>query len=72
MTDDLEEIEIPVPCPECGNNTLKSVRWLKAHCKLACGACNEAIQLDDRGFRDAVLDADKIIARIRRGFADPA
>ena len=72
MSDKLEEIEIPVPCPGCGNNNLKSVRWLKAHCELACCVCDETIKLDDHGFRDAVLDAEKSIARIRKGFPDRA
>ena len=67
MADELEEIEIPVPCPGCANNTLKRVRWLKAHDQLACYSCNETIRLDDDGFRDAILDAAKSIARIRKG-----
>jgi hypothetical protein len=72
MASKLDEIEIPVPCPGCGNNNLKSILWLKAHHRLACRVCDVTIQLDDHGFRDAILDAEKSIARIRNGFRDPA
>jgi ribosomal protein S27E len=72
MPDGLEEIEMPVRCPACGNNTLRSVRWLKAHLQLDCETCQETIRLDERGSRDAILDAEKSIARIRRRFLDPS
>ena len=72
MGNQLEEIEIPVPCPGCGSNTLKSIRWLKGHQKLACRACAQPINLDDHGFRAAILDAERSIARIRKEFPDPA
>lgn len=69
MADVLEEIEIPVPCPACGNNNLRSVRWLRAGRPLACGSCGETINLDSRGIRDAIRDAEKSIARIRRDYS---
>ena len=72
MASELEEIEIAIACQECGNSFLKSVRLLKAHHQLACSTCEAAIQLDDHGFRDAVLDTEKSIARILEGFPGPA
>lgn len=65
MASELDGIEIPVPCPECGGNTLKSYGWLKRNKELACSRCDETIQLNDHGFRDALLDAERCIARVR-------
>lgn len=70
--DDLEEVEIAVTCPKCGNNALKSIGSLDDQRQLACGSCDESFSLDDNGFRDAVLDARKSIARARKEVADPA
>jgi hypothetical protein len=66
MASELEDIEIPVPCPGCGNNTLKSLKWLKANDDLTCSICSETVHLDDHGFRDALRDAEKSVARLRK------
>ena len=66
MLDELEAIEIPVPCPACGSNTLKCFGWIKANEMLTCSMCSEPIRLDNHGFRDALVDAEKSIARARK------
>ena len=68
MADGLEEIEMPVHCPGCGINTLSSVRELALRQQLACRACGTNIDLNGRVVRDTIRDAEKSIARIRRGF----
>lgn len=67
MATGLDDLEIPVPCPGCGNNTLRSLGWLKLHDEMSCSTCNESVDLDDHGFRDALRDAEKSVARLTGG-----
>lgn len=72
MANQLEETEIPVSCSGCGNNTLTSIRRLRDRHQVDCGVCGEEVNLDNQGFRDAILDAEKSIARVSEEFRDPA
>lgn len=37
-----EEIQIPIPCPDCGEKTVKTLAWLKKARIFRCPVCGEA------------------------------
>ncbi|HXH72471.1 MAG TPA: hypothetical protein VNI58_06645 [Mariprofundaceae bacterium] len=53
--------EIEISCDNCGNNIMKSMRWIREHDELSCG-CGRQIQLDAALFKSH-------IARVEHSFA---
>ncbi len=59
---------LDIPCPDCGKNAEKSVRWLKANKKLTCSGCGQTIDLQSDQFRREIAKAEKSIADFMKKF----
>lgn len=67
MTNDLNELEVSVPCSGCGHGTLRSVGWLKTNELLNCDRCSCPIDLDAVDFRQSLKDVERTIAAFTNG-----
>ncbi len=54
----LDQQEIDIPCPQCGHESSKSVRWLQANERFTC-ACGAVIVLEHEQFRAGIKQAEK-------------
>ena len=51
-----EEIEFPLPCPECGQEIRKTVAWLNQNRFFRCPSCGEALSTRNKQTQ-ALLDS---------------
>ena len=49
-----DRVNIPISCPECGQDTKQTVGWLKAHNFLDCIACGHPLDLTTRQNRTRI------------------
>jgi predicted RNA-binding Zn-ribbon protein involved in translation (DUF1610 family) len=58
--------EIVITCPGCGEQTAKSVRWLKAHDEFECPGCGRPVGLEREKLLAGVKGADQQMAKFRK------
>ena len=44
-----ENVRIVIPCPQCGIQIVKSLKWLDEHDALTCHLCATVIPVDEEG-----------------------
>lgn len=54
-----------IPCTTCGQETEKTVGWIKTHDHFTC-ACGQPIRLDRNQFLGEIRKAEKAVADFRR------
>ena len=64
MSDDIGSHEVPVPCPGCGQENRKSLRWLKDNDTIICERCGARITLNKQG-PEALDEIESSLANIR-------
>jgi len=42
----IDQVEISIPCSDCGKSTKKTMKWVQSHAELIC-ECGVAIDLDE-------------------------
>jgi transcription elongation factor Elf1 len=45
MSDTFDTFEIPIQCPDCGHEVVKTVAWINSHDSFDCAGCGAAIRL---------------------------
>jgi|HubBroStandDraft_1064217.scaffolds.fasta_scaffold00009_41 hypothetical protein len=65
MSGFLDNAEIGIPFPKCGQKTKKTVGWLKSHNQMVC-RCGAEINIDQRQFRDGVGKAERGMDDLKR------
>ncbi len=50
---------INIPCPKCGNQSRKTVGWLKRNSNFPCSRCGETIEVNPEQFRREISNAEK-------------
>jgi len=63
----LDDQSVDIPCPNCGHDNRRKIRWLKANKILICAACRERIHLESKQFLRSVKDAEKAVDDFARG-----
>ncbi len=62
---------IPIPCSKCGMKTAKPISWIRHNDALICPGCNSEIRFKHQQFVQAVGEAEKALAQLRRTLAKP-
>lgn len=56
-----DDVEIEIPCPDCGTLTHKTIGWIKSIGKYACLGCGRGIVLDPSDLIDSLKEVDDAI-----------
>ena len=69
----IERQPINLPCPTCGQVTVRTIEWIRSHHRFVCAGCNATIALNRSGDRQGRRDAlAKDFARqVSPGFERP-
>ena len=58
--------EVPITCPNCHEETQKTVAWLKEHDLFLCPACGVASPLETDQLRGEIVKAENSLDKFRR------
>ena len=62
----LDQLTIPIPCPDCGGKIDRSFEWIKDNKKHWCPTCHVNIDLDAEGTRRAVAGIEHSLKEVQR------
>lgn len=60
MSDFFDEVEIDIPCENCGHETKKSIAWIKQNSHLICD-CGTQINISKDQFIEGINEAESMI-----------
>ena len=63
----VENVEISIPCSNCGKWTKKTIKWVQSHDQLVC-ECGAAVDLDETEETQATRRLRKSLKRIEKTF----
>ena len=63
----IDQVEISIPCPDCGKRAKKSMKWVQSHDVLVC-ECGTSIDLDKAEETQATRRLRKSLKRIAKTF----
>ena len=59
----LDDLEIEIPCENCGRKTKKTIRWIKSNNEFVC-ACGTHISLDSSDFRAKIAKIERDLGNL--------
>lgn len=65
-----DNFDIGISCDSCGDQTNKSMRWIRNNDELLCG-CGRQIRLDADLFRSQVARIEQSFAGFQQSFSSP-
>jgi hypothetical protein len=63
----IDQVEISIPCSDCGKRTKKTMKWVQSHEELIC-ECGASIDLDKTEETQATRRLRKSLKRIAKTF----
>ncbi len=63
----IDQVEISIPCSDCGKSTKKTTKWVQSHDELIC-ECGVAIDLDEIEETQSSRRLRKSLKRIAKAF----
>ncbi|WP_073023912.1 hypothetical protein [Cycloclasticus pugetii] len=67
MSDFLDDSGIGIPCESCGNETEKTVGWIKRNKQLTC-RCGAVINIDAGKFKSQIAKVERELSKINDMF----
>jgi len=67
MSGFLDDVEIEIPCSQCGRKMKKSIRWIKNNSEFTC-ACGVRIILDADQFRREIAEKEAQLRNLGNSF----
>jgi hypothetical protein len=64
----LDQLPLPIPCPNCGHSIDKTIGWFRSNDKLACSECCFIACLDTRRLKQALIQVDAALDRFMAEF----
>lgn len=62
--DEVDWLDAPIPCRQCGKETVASIAILKAHSSIDCRYCGAVIDLTDPGTRGYLEEFSSAVASL--------
>ncbi len=66
----LDQLSISFPCPDCGGEISKTLEWIKDNNKYWCPSCHVAIDLGGKATRQAVGEIKRALRQVQRAALD--
>lgn len=66
-----DDADIDVPCPGCGHENRKTMRWLRDNTQMTCGGCGQPVILENQQLRRDMDDLDQSFGELRRAIEKP-
>ncbi len=63
----IDQVEISIPCSDCGRSIKKTMKWVQSHDELIC-ECGASIDLDHTEETQATRRLKKSFKRIAKNF----
>ena len=55
---------LSIPCPQCGQQVQKSLRWIKNNNQITCAGCGVAFALDPQPLLTGIKAANKALKQL--------
>ena len=62
----LEQLSIPIPCPDCGGEFERTFVWIKDNRKHWCSSCHVEVDLTGAATRRAVGEIKRSLKEVQR------
>jgi len=66
----LDQLSIAFPCPDCGGEINKTLQWIKDNNKHWCPSCHVEINLGGKATRQAVGGIKRALDQVQRAVLD--